>query len=67
MSRSTDYLYAPLQSSPRALGIFVLVLGVFGGLALLTGGTLWPIFPIQSRWHLLFWLIAACTPGGRTS
>lgn len=62
MRRSTDYLYAPVQSSPKAFGVVFFALVVCGTMEEISGGTLWPIFPIPSYWHLLFWVLSGCMP-----
>jgi hypothetical protein len=38
------------------------IVGVLGVIERLAGGTLWPVFPIQSNWHLMFWMLLGLSP-----
>lgn len=57
-----DYVYKPLQASPLALLMYLAAVTIIGALEVFSGGTLLPILPIQSNWHLFFWLAIGLFP-----
>lgn len=62
MSDPTEFRYTPFNATPKAFLLFAGAVAVIGAFEVRAGGTLWPILPIQSNWHLIFWMFVILSP-----